>query len=84
MPPPDSPPDFEQALKQLEDLVQRMEAGEQTLDAALRDFEQGITLVRDCRAGLDKAEQRVNVLLQKADGESSIEALDGAQTGSDD
>ena len=75
MPPQDTSPDFEQSLKRLEDLVQRMEGGEQTLDAALRDFEQGIALIRDCREGLDRAEQRVTVLLQQSDGEAPLEPL---------
>jgi len=61
--PQDAPPDFEQALAQLEELVARMEGGEQSLDTALADFERGIALVRTCRDGLERAEQRVQILL---------------------
>jgi len=61
--PQDAPPDFEQALAQLEELVARMEGGEQSLDTALADFEHGIALVRTCRDGLERAEQRVQILL---------------------
>lgn len=75
MPPENSPPDFEQSLERLEQLVQRMEAGEQSLDAALKDFEQGIALVRSCRDGLDRAEQRVQILLQQSDGDAVVEEL---------
>ena len=59
---------LEQALLQLEQLVQRMENGEQSLDAALADFETGIKMVRGCRDSLDKAEQQVQILL--ADSET--------------
>lgn len=69
--PQDTPPDFEQALAQLEELVARMEGGEQTLDTALTDFERGIALVRTCRDGLERAEQRVQILLgdKESDGD---------------
>jgi exodeoxyribonuclease VII small subunit len=65
----DAPPDFEQALAQLEELVARMEGGEQSLDTALTDFERGIALVRTCRDGLERAEQRVQILLGDKDGD---------------
>ena len=58
-----TPQDFEEALAQLEELVARMEGGEQSLDTALADFERGIALVRTCRDGLERAEQRVQILL---------------------
>ena len=63
---------LEQSLQQLEQLVQRMEDGEQSLDAALSDFETGIKLVRGCRDSLEQAEQRVQILLG-----DSVSPLDG-------
>jgi len=70
--PADSQPlDLEQSLQQLEQLVERMEAGEQSLDAALADFETGIKLVRGCRDSLERAEQRVQLLLE--DGVSVVD-----------
>lgn len=59
---------FEPALKELEELVSRMEGGEQSLEAALKDFERGIQLVRDCQSALTAAEQKVDILL-KSDAE---------------
>lgn len=56
-------PDFEAALKKLESIVTKMEAGELTLEQALKHFEQGISLARQCQQALSKAEQRVQELI---------------------
>ncbi|MDT8384079.1 MAG: exodeoxyribonuclease VII small subunit [Gammaproteobacteria bacterium] len=61
-------PDFETALKELETLVERMEAGETSLEESLKDFERGIELTRSCQTALTEAEQKVEILLKK-DGE---------------
>jgi exodeoxyribonuclease VII small subunit len=57
--------DFEQALGELEAVVEKLEHGELPLDEALRQFERGIELARSCQASLKQAEQRVEILLQK-------------------
>ncbi len=54
---------FEDALKRLEDIVKKMEAGDQPLDEALKSFEEGIKLVRSCQDKLDEAQRRVDMLL---------------------
>ena len=62
--------DFEQALGELETVVERLEHGELPLDEALKQFERGIELARGCQDALKQAEQRVEILLQKnADAE---------------
>ena len=61
--------DFEAALEELEQLVTRMESGELPLEEALKQFERGITLTRDCQRALREAEQKVDMLTDKA-GES--------------
>ena len=53
---------FEQALKELEAIVKRMETGEQSLELSLEEFEKGIKIVRECRNFLEEAEQRVEIL----------------------
>ncbi len=60
---------FEAALTDLEQLVLRMESGELSLEDSLQAFEKGVALTRQCQEALAKAEQRVNVLLEK-NGES--------------
>lgn len=54
---------FEQSLNELEELVARMEGGEQSLDESLKSFERGIALFRNCQGALEQAEMRVRLLL---------------------
>ena len=66
-------PDFEQALKELESLVEQMETGELSLEDSLARFERGITLTRICQEALSKAQLRVDELLEKTDDEATGE-----------
>ena len=60
--------DFEQSLKELETIVKRMEKGEQTLEASLKDFGRGNALAVACRSSLIEAEQRIEKLVEKSGG----------------
>jgi exodeoxyribonuclease VII small subunit len=74
-----APPAFEAALAQLESLVSRLESGDLPLDEALRTFEQGVRLTRECQAALAAAQQKVQQLLQR--GETvAIEDVDSTAT----
>ena len=55
---------FEDALENLEELVEAMEDGELSLEESLKAFEQGIKLTRECQAALEKAEQKVQLLVK--------------------
>ena len=57
--------DFEQALGELEAVVEKLEHGDLPLEEALKQFERGIELTRGCQASLKQAEQRVEILLAK-------------------
>lgn len=59
-------PEFEQALAELEAVVQRLEQGELSLEESLGQFERGVQLARSCQDALKQAEQKVEILLQKA------------------
>jgi len=59
---------FEDALKQLEDVVQKLEKGELPLEDSLAAFERGIGLVRQLSQRLEEVEQRVEVLLKSEAG----------------
>lgn len=61
-------PDFEQSLADLQQLVERLESGELSLEDSLNCFEQGIRLTRECQSSLSQAEQKVRILLER-DGE---------------
>jgi exodeoxyribonuclease VII small subunit len=60
--------DFEQSLTDLQNLVERLENGELSLEDSLTAFEQGVRLTRDCQAALAQAEQNVQILMER-DGE---------------
>ncbi|MCW9024489.1 MAG: exodeoxyribonuclease VII small subunit [Gammaproteobacteria bacterium] len=60
-------PDFEASLKELENLVERMEKGELTLEESLKDFERGVELTRECQQALKSAEQKVQKLIGKGE-----------------
>lgn len=59
------PPQFEQTLQQLEELVSRLERGDLPLAEALGVFEQGVALTRQCHERLSAARQRVEILLKE-------------------
>lgn len=71
---PAQPPDFEQALGELERLVERLERGDLPLEEALRTFERGVELTRHCQASLKAAQQRVEILLKRG-GQVGTEAF---------
>jgi exodeoxyribonuclease VII small subunit len=58
---------FEDALENLEELVEAMEDGELSLEESLKAFEQGIKLTRECQAALESAEQKVQLLVSTDD-----------------
>ncbi|MGL6162180.1 exodeoxyribonuclease VII small subunit [Microbulbifer sp.] len=60
------PATFEQALEELEELVERLEAGDLPLEEALADFERGVKLTRECQQKLASAEQKVKVLMEES------------------
>jgi len=64
---------FEQALKELEDLVERMERGDLSLEESLKCFERGVELTRICQQALKEAEQKVQLLLEKGDEQSIVD-----------
>jgi len=66
----ESPLSFEDALKELEHLVETLEKGDLSLEQSLTTFERGVGLTRTCQKALDDAEQKVRILTSKsADGE---------------
>lgn len=65
---------FEQALSQLEQIVQKLEKGELPLEDSLRLYEEGIRLSRLCHGKLEEAEGRIEMLLKDARGEPSLDA----------
>jgi exodeoxyribonuclease VII small subunit len=62
---------FEQAMKQLEQIVQELESGDMPLETAIKKFEEGIQLSKFCTDKLDESEKRITILVQDAAGNIS-------------
>ena len=61
-------PDFERSMARLEQVVKKLEGPDLSLDEAMKLFEEGVTLSRECQKQLEEAEGRIEILLKKADG----------------
>jgi exodeoxyribonuclease VII small subunit len=62
---------FEDALKELERIVARLESGEATLQEAINLYERGDQLKRQCAARLDAAQARIEAIRTDADGRAA-------------
>ena len=59
---------FEEALAELQDLVKRLERGDNKLDDAIRSYERGALLKRHCEAKLREAQLKVDKIVLGPDG----------------
>lgn len=55
---------FEESLKELEETVRKLEAGDTTLEEAMELFEKGVALTKECRKKLDEAELKVKKITE--------------------
>ncbi|MET0070471.1 MAG: exodeoxyribonuclease VII small subunit [Candidatus Thiodiazotropha sp.] len=62
MPRKQKTPPFEEAMKELEALVESLEQGDLSLEESLKSFERGVALTRICQTSLQEAEQKVRML----------------------
>ena len=62
---------FEHSLEELEQLVERMETGELSLEESLAAYERGVGLYRSCHQALEQAELRVRLLSDPQDPASA-------------
>lgn len=69
-------PDFERSLARLEEVVSKLESPQLSLDEAMKLFEEGVVLSRECQKQLEEAEGRVEILLKKADGKLAAEPFE--------
>jgi exodeoxyribonuclease VII small subunit len=60
-------PSFEDAQRELEEIVQRLESGQASLDEAIALWERGEELYRLCAAKLDSAEGRIEELARRVE-----------------
>jgi len=65
---PDQPLSFENALNQLETIVETMESGDVPLAELLAKFEEGNKLLKVCESRLKDAEMKIELLKKQKDG----------------
>ncbi len=66
--------DFEKALGELENIVQRLESGDTSLEGAIEAYERGVLLKKHCEGKLRDAQLRVEKI--EKDGTLSVVPLD--------
>jgi exodeoxyribonuclease VII small subunit len=69
-------PEFERSLARLEEIVRKLENTNLSLDEAMKLFEEGVVLSRDCQKQLEQAEGRVEILMKKAGGDLTVEPFE--------
>jgi len=67
--------DFEQAFIHLEEVVNKLESGQETLEKSLELFEEGINFTEICRTKLDNADQKIKELIKKLNGKFELKDL---------
>lgn len=60
---------FEETIKQLEEIAVQLEKGDLNLDESVEKFEQGMRLSKQCSKILEEAEKRITILLKNSEGE---------------
>jgi len=63
---------LEKSLEELEALVARLEGGDLPLEQALKEFERGVKLTRQCQMALQEAEQKVEILLKRTESAEPV------------
>lgn len=73
-------PSFEESLTKLEAVVAKLEGGELTLEQSVELYEQGMQLSELCKAELDRAEGRVQMLMRGKGGRLEPQDFPGTQS----
>ena len=67
---------FENALNELETIIEKLESGSPTLDNMMQLFEDGMKLMKVCQEHLSKAEGRITTLIKTQDEFSEKSGID--------
>lgn len=66
---------FESAVKRLEEIVNKLEGGDLSLDDSIKLFEEGVRLYQVCIKRLDEAEKKVEILLKDKNGNKMLKSF---------
>jgi exodeoxyribonuclease VII small subunit len=69
---------FEEAIEELEKVVERLESGELSLEDSLAAFEEGVGLVKFCNQKLTEVEKKIELLVKDKNGKLQLRAMDEA------
>lgn len=67
---------FEEALKNLEQIVEALEGGDVPLEESLAKYEEGVKLVKLCQKKLEQAKKKIEILVKTKDGKYKTEPFD--------
>ena len=83
---PNTPPELsiEESMRELQEIVQILEEGEEPLESSLKKFERGMSLLRQCHVQLESAAARIEILTGiDSDGNPQTAPFDGTATHSE-
>ena len=73
---------FEEALAELEKVVERLDSGELSLEESLSAFEEGVALVKYCNQKLTEVEKKIELLIKDKEGNLQLKPL--AESGNEE
>lgn len=66
---------FEESMKNLENIVEELEKGDLNLEDSIKKFEEGMELSKKCNEILENAEKKITVLIKKDDDTITEESM---------
>ncbi|HEX3818255.1 MAG TPA: exodeoxyribonuclease VII small subunit [Chthoniobacterales bacterium] len=75
-----APPSFEEAMKRLEEIVEKMESGELPLEDLIVRYEEGVKLVKVCQERLTSAEERIEMITRNSAGKPVVKDFEAIAT----
>ena len=69
---------FEQAMSRLEEIVEKMESGDLTLEDLIVRYEEGMKLVKVCQERLASAEERIEMITRNSAGQPVVQNFETA------
>lgn len=71
---------FEDAMTELEDIVEKLEKGELPIEESIEYFQKGVELSRYCNKKLDEIERKITLLIEDEKGDIKEEVFEYENT----
>ena len=71
---------FEEAYSRLEEILEKMNSGKQSLEDSLSLYEEADSLISFCNKRLFQAEQKIETLIKNREGDLALSSSGSAQT----